>query len=37
MLNGDDRVACIAKPVNKAEQLLNVLLMETAGWFVKEE
>ena len=37
MLDGNDCVACVAKPVNEAEQLLNVLFMEAAGGFVKEE
>ena len=34
---GDDSVACVAESVNEAEQLLDILLMETAGGFVKEE
>jgi len=37
MFYGYDGVACVAKPVNEAEQLLDVLLVETTGGFVKEE
>ena len=37
MFDGDDCVACVAQPVNEAEQLLDVFLMQSAGGFVKEE
>ena len=37
VFNSNDGVAGIAKSVNEAEQLLNILLMETAGGFVKEK
>ena len=37
MLDGDDGMSRLGKPVDKREQVLDVFLVQAAGGFVEEE